>query len=104
LHDGTLVRVPEDGALAPLDLRGPLERHSPVEVCLAVPSLQLGRANVGNPGDEGVRYIADTPADGAFDENTGQNPRPVQLRRLNFRLVADASGQTGYDILPIARV
>src|SRR5436305_5737963 len=51
LRDGTLVRVPEDGALAPLDLRGPLERRSPVEVALAVPAVQLGRANAGANGD-----------------------------------------------------
>src|SRR5919197_5017884 len=43
LRDGTLIRVPDDGRLAPLDLREPLERRSPVEVSLAVPVVQLGR-------------------------------------------------------------
>jgi type VI secretion system protein ImpJ len=104
LRDGTLIRVPQDGPLAPLDLREALERPAAVEVRLAVPVVQLGRANVGGLGDEGVRYRADSPRDGVFDENTGQNARPVQFRRLNLRLLSSAQDPSGYEVLPIARV
>src|SRR5262249_61612883 len=100
LRDGTLTRVPDDGALPSLDLREPLERSSPIEVRLAVPVVQLGRANVGGSGDEGVRYRADSPRDGLFDENTGQNARPVQLRRLNLRLLASTQDPAGHAGLP----
>jgi type VI secretion system protein ImpJ len=102
LRDGTLVRIPEDGVVAPLDLRGPLERQSPVEVSLAVPALQLGRANVGE--EVHSRWRADTPHDGVFDENTGQNPRPIQFRRLNLSLMAGGRDAAGFEVLPIARV
>jgi type VI secretion system protein ImpJ len=104
LRDGTLIRVPDDGALPPLDLREPLGRLSPVEVRLAVPVVQLGRVNVGGAGDDGVRFRIDSPRDGIFDENTGQNPRPVQLRRLNLRLLASTQDPAGYEVLPICRV
>src|SRR5919197_942050 len=49
-------------------------------------------------------YRADSPRDGLFDENTGQNARPVQLRRLNLRLLASTQDPSGYEVLPIARV
>ncbi len=104
LRDGTLVRVPHDGSLAPLSLREPLERRSPVEIGLAVPSVLLGRANVGTQNEASARYHTDSPHDGVFDENTGQNPRPVQFRRLNLRLVSTAQDLAGYEVLPIARV
>jgi type VI secretion system protein ImpJ len=103
LRDGTLVRVPQDGALAPFDLRADLERRSPVEVLLAVPAVQLGRANVG-PDADGARYRAYTPRDGIPDENTGQNARPVQLRQLNLRLITGGQDPAGYEVLPVARV
>src|SRR5262245_32913145 len=104
LRDGTVVRVPHDAALAPLDLQGPLDARSPVEVSLAVPAAQLGRANVGGADAEAARYHVDTPPDGVFDENTGQNPRPMQFRRLNVRLLAAGQDPAGYEVLPIARV
>src|SRR5262245_49415880 len=43
LRDGTQVAVPEDGDLAPLDLKVALERAASVTVYLAVPSLHVGR-------------------------------------------------------------
>jgi type VI secretion system protein ImpJ len=102
LRDGTLVRVPEYGALAPLDLRIPLERQSPLPISLAVPTLQLGRANLGDSED--ARWHLDTPRDGLFEENTGQNPRTVQFRQLNMHLRAGSQDTAGYEVLPIAHV
>jgi type VI secretion system protein ImpJ len=105
LRDGTLVRVPEDGAVTPIDLRSGLEQHNPLEVSLAIPAVQMGRANVGRGDDEvPVRFRAYTPRDGVPDENSGQNPRPVQFRMMNLRLVTQAQDVAGYEILPIARV
>jgi len=78
LRDGTLVRVPEDGALTPIDLRAGLEQQNPLEVSLAIPAVQMGRANAG-PDSDGTRFRVYTPRDGVPDENSGQNPRPVQV-------------------------
>src|SRR5262249_26109486 len=102
LRDGTLVRVPESGVVAPLDLRGLLEQQSPLQISLAVPALQLGRANLGEAED--ARWRSETPRDGIFDENSGQNPRVVQFRRLNMHLMSALQNTAGYEVLPIASI
>jgi type VI secretion system protein ImpJ len=103
LRDGTPVAVPEDGALAPVDLRGAFERSGPVTLYLAVPVLHLGRANVAAEGDgESARYLLDTLE--LEDENTGASAQTVQVRRLNARLLLSTQEPAGYDLLPLARM
>jgi type VI secretion system protein ImpJ len=53
---------------------------------------------------EGGRYQVETPRDGVRDANTGDNPRPVQFRRLNFKLLATGQDTTGYEVIPLAKV
>jgi type VI secretion system protein ImpJ len=103
LRDGTLVSVPEDGPLPALDLRPAFDRGNAFTVLLAVPVLSVGRANVSDNGPaEGGRYLLDTQE--LEDENTGINPQPVQVRLLNLRLLLSDQDQSGYEVLPIARV
>jgi type VI secretion system protein ImpJ len=103
LRDGTLVSIPEDGVLPAVDLRKALENAAGVTALLAVPVLHLGRANVAaDHGAEGGRYLLDTQD--LEDENTGLNPQPVQVRRLNVRLLLDTQDQAGYEVLRLARV
>jgi type VI secretion system protein ImpJ len=120
LRDGTLVCVPEDGELPALDLRPALEREGALTVLLGVPIVHLGRANLagprppaaeaakpGTPGapperqrqTEGGRYLLDSFD--LEDENTGLNPQPVQLRRLNLQLLLSGQDQAGYEVLPL---
>lgn len=103
LRDGTLISIPEDGLLPPLDLKAAFEATNPVTVYLAVPSLNLGKANVGDDGQsEGSRYKLDTQE--LEDENTGVNPQPVVVRLLNLKLLTGGQDQTGFEVLPIARI
>jgi type VI secretion system protein ImpJ len=103
LHDGTLVSVPEEGTLPAVDLRPALEGTSSVTVLLAVPALNLRQANVATDhGTDGGRFVLDVQD--LEDENTGLNPQPVQIRRLNLRLLLDGRNTAGYDVLPIARI
>jgi type VI secretion system protein ImpJ len=104
LRDGTLLALPEDGDLPELDLRGPLERDRAFTVLLALPALRLGRANVtANGAAEGGRYLLDSQP--VEDENTGDNPQPLELRLLNVRLLLSTQGEhAGYELLPLARV
>lgn len=103
LRDGTLLAVPEDAALPALDLHPAFDTADNVTVYLAVPTLHLGRANVGHDGPAGgARYLTDTQE--LEDENTGLNPQPVQVRLLNVRLLLSGQDQTGYEVLPLARV
>jgi type VI secretion system protein ImpJ len=103
LRDGTMVTLPEDGVLQPLDLKGAFERGNTVTVFLAVPVLRLGRANSASGSvADGARYTLDSQE--LEDENTGVNPQSVQVRLLNLRLLLSTQDQAGYEVLPIARI
>jgi type VI secretion system protein ImpJ len=100
LRDGTLISVPEDGELPELDLKPILEGEPNVLIHVGVPVLHLGRPNIAAGTGEGGRYLIDSLD--LEDENTGQNPQPIQVRRLNLRLLTPGQDQTGYEVLPIA--
>jgi type VI secretion system protein ImpJ len=103
LRDGTLVSIPEDGLLPPLDLKPAFENKADVTVFLGVPTLNLGKANVADNGNaEGTRYVLDTQE--LEDENTGVNPQPVVVRLLNLKLLLASDDHTGFEVLPIGRV
>jgi type VI secretion system protein ImpJ len=103
LRDGTLVSVPEDGILPALDLQGAFDAGSPVTLSLAVPLLNLGRANASaSQGANGSRYSLD--AQELEDENTGTNPQRLQFRLPNLKILTSHQDPAGYEVLPIARV
>ena len=103
LRDGSLVALPEDGTLPALDLKPVLEQSRSVTIFLAVPVVNLGKANVvSGHGGDGARFVLDTLE--LEDENTGVNPQPVQVRLLNVRLLLSTQDHTGYEVLPVARV
>jgi type VI secretion system protein ImpJ len=103
LRDGTMVAVPEDGALTALDLRPAAERGSDHTVYLAVPALDLSRPNAAARGaGTQVRFLTDTVE--AADENTGDGAEPILFRSLQFRLLLSTDDHTGYDVLPLARL
>jgi type VI secretion system protein ImpJ len=101
--DGTLVSIPQDGSLPPIDLKPAFEQHQTVDVFLGVPVFQPSRANVALDGmQEGRRYTAESVD--LLDENTGQDPQPVQIRRLNVRVLLSTQDRGGYDTLRIGRI
>jgi type VI secretion system protein ImpJ len=103
LRDGTLVDVPEDGSLSVVDLKNAFGRDSAVTILLAVPVLELTRSNIAAQGTaNGARFAIDTLE--LADENTGVNPQPVQVRRLNVKLLLSNQDTSGYETLPIARI
>jgi type VI secretion system protein ImpJ len=101
LRDGTLVSLPEDGALPEVDLKPVFERDSAVKVFLAVPVVRLGRANVaGTRAPEGARYVVEEQE--LEDENTGTNPQPLLVRLLNSKLLLSTQDPAGYEVVPLA--
>ncbi|MEQ8791062.1 MAG: type VI secretion system baseplate subunit TssK [Pirellulaceae bacterium] len=103
LRNGTMVAVPEDGTLSPLDLKDSFGRENALTVYLAIPLLQLNRANVTNGKIvNGARFSVDTMS--IEDENTGLNPVAIQLRIPNVKLLTSSDDHAGYEVLPIARV
>jgi len=103
LRDGTLVTIPDDGVVPPVDLKPALQQADSATVYLGLPVLQAGRANVaGKDSPDAGRYLVATET--MADENTGGNPQPISVRRLNLKLLLSDEDQTGYEVLPIARV
>lgn len=103
LRDGTLVSVPEGAVLNEIDLKGAFGQDHTLTVYLAVPVVQTTRSNAGQAEEQRtVRYLVDTMQ--IEDENTGQNGHPVEIRRLNLRLLLSNQDHGGYEVLPIARL
>jgi len=102
LRDGTLVSIPEDGRLDAVDLKPAMESEKGLTVYLAVPALQLGRANTSAGHSDGARYSVDTQD--LEDENTGVNAQQLQVRLLNMQLLLSTQDQSGYEVLPIGRI
>lgn len=101
-RDGSLVSLPEDGDLPAIDLKPALERNPSIGVLLALPTIHLGRANVGKERADGARYLLE--AQELEDENTGVNPQLMQVRLLNVQMLLSTQDQTGYEVLPLGRV
>lgn len=109
LRDGTVVAADRDHPIPGLDLRPAFERlplGDRLDIVLGVPVVQLGRENAAAAAGGGaVRYAIDAPREPVPDENTGQNPRLVQYRRLTPRLYTAGSAEAdGQEVLTVARL
>jgi type VI secretion system protein ImpJ len=102
LRDGTLISTDDDGQLTPVSLKEALDQSPVLTVFLAIPLFELTKANIGGDGAMGARYSVDSQD--LEDENTGINPQLVQVRRMNFKLLLSTQNQSGYEVLPIARI
>jgi len=103
LKDGTRLSIPGDVSVDPVEIKAALADTGEVTAYLAVPSLHPGRANVEeSPTIHGPRYWVDTVE--LEDENTGSGEQTVQVRRVRARLLLSGEDQTGYEVLPLARV
>ena len=94
--------------LEPLDIREAFAKSGgSLTVHLGVPLWQEGRANVVDPGRtaEGRSKLLYCIADRECrDENTGDNPQPIQTRLINARLVVDQRDTEGLELIPLMRV
>ncbi len=103
LSDGTVITVPEDGLLEPLELERAFATAAVVDVFLAVPVLDLSKRNVTLDGSVAsarfARYVL-----AVNDESTGDNPKHVEFLRLKYRLLPSTEDGAGYELLRIARV
>jgi type VI secretion system ImpJ/VasE family protein len=108
MPSGRFVDVPALAELPPLDISSAFRSGSgPIPVLLGVP---LWYASRGNTIDESLEddwrarklyRVADVQA---TDENTGDNPQPVRVRRINARLLLDGDDATDYEVLPVLRI
>ncbi len=108
LKDGTWVRVPENTEVAPLNFEAALaDRGGAVDVHFGVPQMQEVRANaVPLESPERVsgapRY--EPQALTRRDENTGENPQTLYVRRMRGKLFSAGEDMTGYEVVRLGRV
>lgn len=117
MPDGTLVSLESGNEPDRLDLKSSLVamnqgqvdlaeafgRESTIKVYLAVPKLQLGRANVGYAGQtDHARYVEAEQS--TQDESRGGEDQAIQVRTLNARLLLSTQDLSGYEVLPIAQI
>src|SRR5579871_1553252 len=108
MPSGRIVDFPEYSELPSLDVKPLLARSAAgFKVFLGVPLWQNARANTVKSSAE-----ADTRAKLIFrvgeiecaDENTGDNAKPVQVRKLNSRLVVENDDVSELELLPLFRI
>lgn len=107
LRDGTFVKVPENCSIDPRDFKKPFDAFSgPMPVYFGVPELQAVRANVLNPGEEldgrSPRYAVDLAE--RYDENTGENPQPIEVRRMRGAIFVGDEDRTGFECVPLGKL
>jgi type VI secretion system protein ImpJ len=108
LPGGTEVNVPDSADLPPLDIKQAFEAGSGgFTVLLGVPLWYASRGNsieLGPTADARVKRIYKVAEISRPDENTGENPQPVLVRRVNARLLLETDDRTDLETLPLLRV
>jgi type VI secretion system ImpJ/VasE family protein len=108
MPSGQEVSFPDDASLPALDIKAELVRGSGLEVLLVVPLWARNRANAFRQGDHvdpriKQLYIPDEARDVA-DENTGENPQWVHVRKVNARVALKGEDLSDMESLPLLRV
>lgn len=108
MPSGLEVDYPEDAELPTLDIRQAFSR-SPggITLSLGVPLWQTARANtfpVGQAVDPRIKLIYRVGEVEWTDENTGENPKPVQIRKINARLMLDNEDTSDMEVLPVLHI
>lgn len=108
MPSGLYIDVPGNADLSAMDIKRALQASSsPLTVSIAVPAWQAARANTiegkSGEGSQIKRLFRVSEVD-RTDENTGENRQPIQVRRINARLVIDGDDTADMEVLPLARI
>jgi type VI secretion system ImpJ/VasE family protein len=108
MPSGLEVNFPENAELPSLDIKPLFSGGGSVfTIYLGVPLWQEKRANAGELARQAdarsklIYRIHETPL---TDENTGDNSKPVLVRRLNARFVLDDEDKSDLELVPVLRV
>lgn len=110
LRDGTHVRFGEQESncsFSPREFKALLDKSSgPLDVYFGVPEVQAVKANVQVLGEElegrQPRYVIDKVA--RNDENTGDNPQLVEVRRYRAAVFFGEEDRTGYTCVRLGQI
>ncbi len=105
---GLEVDVPKNADLPIIDIKKAFEeRPGGFAVALAVPLWVDDRANTIEPGlrsDPRAKLIYRAVEKEFLDENTGENPKPLMIRRINARLIMEDEDPSDMEVLPLLRI
>lgn len=106
--DGTWVQVPDNTDVPPLDFQDALESaDGPLDIYFGIPRMQEVRANavsLERPGAVSGTPRYEPSAVVRRDENTGENPQTLYVRRIRGRLFVAGADMTGYETLRLGSV
>jgi len=108
MPSGLEVNYPATAELPSLDIAQAFSKGAGTfTVLLGVPLWQNSRANTVplTPGaDTRVKLLYRVGEIECFDENTGENPKPIQVRKINSRLLFEQDDTSDMEVLPLLRV
>ncbi len=107
-RSGLEVDVPRNADLPIIDIKKAFaERPGGFAIALAVPLWVDERANTIEPGtntDPRAKLIYRAVEKEYSDENTGENQKPVMIRRINARLILENEDDSDMEVLPLLRI
>jgi type VI secretion system protein ImpJ len=108
MPSGLPVSFPENAELPSLDIKQAFSKGSgSFQVLLGVPLWQNSRANSFAPSqqaDPRVKLLYRLTEIECADENTGENPKPMQIRKINARLMLEQEDTSDMEVLPLLRI
>ncbi len=107
MPSGLELNYPENTELPSLDIKQAFARGAGTfGIFIGVPLWQNARANTlnGSGGDSRVKLIYRVAEMECADENTGENPKPIQVRKINARLMFDNEDASDMELLPLLRI
>jgi type VI secretion system protein ImpJ len=108
MPSGVEVNFPENAELPSLDIKQAFSQGAGAfQVFLGVPLWQTARANTLNSSqqtDARSKLLYRVGEIECTDENTGENPKPIQVRKINARLMFENEDAAEMELLPLARI
>jgi type VI secretion system protein ImpJ len=108
MPSGLEINHPDNAEVPSLDIKAVLAGSiGSIVVSLGVPLWMSGRANAFRPGQEPdprVKLLYRLREMECADENTGDNPKPLQVRMINARLMLEREDSSDMEVLPLLRI
>ncbi|MFB3893158.1 MAG: type VI secretion system baseplate subunit TssK [Phycisphaerae bacterium] len=108
MPSGVEVLMPEDADVPAMNIKQPFETGGGgFTILLGVPLWYASRGNVVEPGNKDawmIKRLYHTVEIERPDENTGENPQPVLVRRVNARLLLETDDRSDMEVLPLLRI
>jgi len=107
MPSGLEINYPENAELPSLDIKQAFSKGAGTfNLFLGVPLWQNVRANTlkDATSDGRVKLLYRVSEIECTDENTGENPKPIQVRKINSRLMFDSEDTADMELIPLLRV